>query len=271
MYKRQIHKAIQLRNIEGPIFIKDSDNHFKIGDISSNSVCYYDLNESGLIQPSNKSYLTTDEFGYVTNIVEKSVISSSYCVGGYAFDSAIEFSDYLSKLPIDKNRYISDVIFSMILDNHKFGATQVEHYLDWGTIEDWDRFKRSYATLFIDIDGTLIENSSSHFPPYIGNTDGIEPNISIIRHLYETGKFQIILTTARKDKYRKITEEQMKREKIPYDNLIMDLFHSKRIIINDYGKSNPYKSCDSINLKRDSNDLEDILKEALGIDYKEIF
>jgi hypothetical protein len=45
----------------------------------------------------------------------------------------------------------------------------------------------------------------------------------------------------------------------------MNLLHSKRIIINDYAVSNPFKSCDSINLKRDSKDLHEILKDTLGI------
>ncbi|MEJ7682686.1 MAG: hypothetical protein WKG06_33480 [Segetibacter sp.] len=39
----------------------------------------------------------------------------------------------------------------------------MKYYSDWGTIEDWDRFKRSYATLFVDLDGTLVKNSSWHF------------------------------------------------------------------------------------------------------------
>jgi hypothetical protein len=51
----------------------------------------------------------------------------------------------------------------------------------------------------------------------------------------------------------------------------MGLFHSKRIIINDYSKSNPFKSCDSINLKRDSSELKDILRESLGVDFGEIY
>ena len=123
---------------------------------------------------------------------------------------------------------------------------------------------------FLDIDGTLVINSSSHFPPYIGNTKPLKSNIEIINFLYMSGKFQIILTTSRKEKFRKLTEKQLKKEGVPYDKLIMNLFHAKRIIVNDYGPSNPFKSCDAINLKRNSEELKDILKEALGIDYQEI-
>tara|TARA_B100002052_G_scaffold238237_1_gene222015 strand:- start:21047 stop:22123 length:1077 start_codon:yes stop_codon:yes gene_type:complete len=265
-----VKQAIEIGKIKGPIFIKDSDNHFSCEGKKGNFVCFHDLNNSGLIQPSNKSYISIDRNGFITNIVEKEVISSSYCVGGYSFSSSNDFISYLEGLSKKQNRYISDVIFSMILDGKKFLTKKVENYLDWGTVEDWNRFKRSYATLFLDIDGTLVINSSSHFPPYIGNTKPLKSNIEIINFLYMSGKFQIILTTSRKEKFRKLTEKQLKKEGIPYDKLIMDLFHAKRIIVNDYGPSNPFKSCDAINLKRNSEELKDILKEALGIDYQEI-
>lgn len=262
--------AIERGGITGPIVIKDSDNQFAVTHKPGNYVCYADLNKSGLIKPSNKSYLTSDKSGYIANIVEKSVISPYFCVGGYSFASAEEFVSTLDSLSTDSDRYISHIIFQLILDGSKFQGIEVEGYHDWGTVEDWDRFKRSYATLFVDIDGTLVKNSSAHFPPYIGNTEPLGANIGILQRLHKSGKFQIILTTSRPEKYREVTEEQMEREGIPYDRLIMGLFHSKRIIINDYSKSNPFKSCDSINLRRDSSELEEILKEALGVDYEEI-
>jgi hypothetical protein len=67
-----------------------------------------------------------------------------------------------------------------------------------------------------------------------------------------------------------MTTKQMTDLGIPFDHLIMGLYHSKRIIINDYSHSNPYKSCDSINLKRNSEELKEILRESLGIDYDEL-
>ena len=62
----------------------------------------------------------------------------------------------------------------------------------------------------------------------------------------------------------------MNEIKMPFNSLIMDLNHSKRIVINDYSKTNPYKSCDSINLKRNSSDLKDILRDSIGIDFEQI-
>ena len=265
-----VKQAIELANINGAIFVKDSDNHFAVDYNGGNNVCFFDLNDSGLIKPSNKSYLTTDKSGYISNIVEKNVISPFYCVGGYGFKSAELFVKTLESLSKKHDRYISDIIYKQILDGENFEGNKVDQYIDWGTVEDWDRFKRTYATLFVDIDGTLVKNSSSHFPPYIGNTDPLTENINIIKRLFKSGKFQIILTTARPEKYREVTLTQMEKEGIPFDKLIMGLYHSKRIIINDYSKSNPFKSCDSINLRRDSGELGEMLKESLGIDYEEI-
>jgi len=265
-----VYNAIKQAGINGPIVIKDSDNYFKVALSAGNSVCYSDLNTSGLIKPKNKSYLLRDANGNISNIVEKQVISPYFCVGAYSFESADLFCQILDSLPNLGERYISNVIFQAILQGKLFEGKVVENYVDWGTVEDWDRFKRSYATLFVDIDGTLVKNSSSHFPPYIGNTEPLDSNLEILRTLYISGKFQIILTTSRPEKFRETTIQQMKQVGMQFDHLIMGLFHSKRIIINDYSKSNPFKSCDSINLKRDSNELKEILRESLGIDFEEI-
>jgi hypothetical protein len=265
-----VKQAIEQANIVGPIVIKDSDNFFKVSLQKGNSVCFADLNSSGLVKPKNKSYLHKDENGKVSNIVEKQVISPYFCVGAYSFESADVFCHYLDRLPKIGERYISNIIFEMLLDNKLFDGIEVDNYIDWGTIEDWDRFKRTFATLFVDIDGTLVINSSSHFPPYIGNTDGIDMNIEIIRTLHQSGKFQIILTTSRPERYRTTTIKQLKKLNVPFNHLLMGLFHSKRIIINDYSKSNPFKSCDAINLKRNTPELKEILRDSLGIDYEEI-
>jgi hypothetical protein len=52
----------------------------------------------------------------------------------------------------------------------------------------------------------------------------------------------------------------MMKYNIPYDTLIMGLPHCKRVIINDFAKTNPYPSCESINLPRNSDNLIEFLK-----------
>jgi hypothetical protein len=42
-------------------------------------------------------------------------------------------------------------------------------------------------------------------------------------------------------------------------SLIMGIHHSKRVLINDYANSNPYPTALAINIKRDSEDLGDLI------------
>ena len=56
------------------------------------------------------------------------------------------------------------------------------------------------------------------------------------------------------------------RLNIPYDDIIFGLVHGRRIVINDYARTNPFKSCDAINIKRNSDDLKEMLEESIGFD-----
>ena len=160
-----------------------------------------------------------------------------------------------------KNLFLSDIIKEMVNDGFKFKTVLVSDYIDWGTKEDWFDYVRQYKTLFVDLDGTLVKSSGKYTPPYWGETEGIKENIDFLNRLYDTGKVYIILTTARPSSARDITLKQLERENVKYDNIIFDLFHANRTIINDYGTSNPYPTCDAVNIVRNSNELERFLKD----------
>jgi hypothetical protein len=118
----------------------------------------------------------------------------------------------------------------------------------------------------VDLDGTLVVNSGEHFEPVWGTTSGLKENIEAINRLYDSGKVQIIITTSRKEEARGVTERQLKKEGVRYHQILFGLNHGKRIVINDYARSNPFKSCDSINIARNSNDLGDMLQGLLHIE-----
>src|SRR5690606_37527041 len=107
------------------------------------------------------------------------------------------FESALDRLGPMKERYISNVIYDLLLQGQDFESVPVKKYSDWGTIEDWDRYKRTFGTLFIDLDGTLVKNSSAHFPPYIGESEPLRANVDTVIELQRSGKFQIIITTSR--------------------------------------------------------------------------
>ena len=255
-----VYTVIKQANVEGQIIIKEVDNYFTYKVEDGNYMCYYDLNDTTSINPSNKSYITIDDKGYITDLVEKKVISSTFGCGSYSFETAVDFCNYFETLQKD-NLFLSDIIYNMVLDGYKFKAVQSTDYIDWGTKEDWFNYVRQYKTLFVDLDGTLVKSSGKYTPPYWGETEGIKENIEFLNELYDTDKVYIILTTARSSDAKDVTLKQLEREGIKYDNIIFDLFHANRTIINDYGTSNPYPTCDAVNLVRNSNELERFLKD----------
>lgn len=259
-----ISRGIQQGKIEGPIYIKDSDNFFRDMPIAGNAVASYDLHLIEKVNARSKSYVEVNGDGFVTNIVEKKVIGSKFCAGGYSFASSAEYMKYFEKLSHEPDLYISNVIFEMILNDVPFSCSNVTDYVDWGTIREWQAYTRLYSTLFIDLDGTMVRNSAQYSIPRWGETEGIQANIDAVNHLYDSGKVEVILTTSRKEAYRDVTIAQLERVGIRFHKIIFDLPHGRRIIINDYAPSNPFKSCDAINIKRNSPDLKEMLEDSIG-------
>ena len=105
-------------------------------------------------------------------------------------------------------------------------------------------------TVFCDIDGTLVKHSKS--------TDSQKPTHTLelldgtLEKLLEWDKmgYNIILTTGRKESLRSVTELQLNKAGIIYDQLIMGIGGGKRVLIND---RKPYGNEDyaiSINIDR---------------------
>ena len=246
--------------LDGFIFIKDSDGFYQCDVEEKNQVAYFDLNDMDDINARTKSYVDLDVNNVVTNIVEKKVISSTFSSGGYGFASAKEFCKTFEKLQdMDGECYISHIIFEMMLSGSTFYGTKTTDFKDWGTLDAWIKYKSQYKCLFVDIDGTLITNSSHHFPPYVGSGDPIEDNINLLADLHEEGKAKIVLTTSRPEKLRQLTLQELQIKGIPFDELVMGLPHCQRIIINDFARSNPYPSCSAINIPRNQNNLTEFL------------
>ena len=65
-------------DLDGFIFIKDSDGFYRCDVEERNQVAYFDLNDMDDINARTKSYVDLDVNNVVTNIVEKKVISSTF-------------------------------------------------------------------------------------------------------------------------------------------------------------------------------------------------
>ena len=259
-----VFKTLEQNSITGPFLVKDSDNHFAIDEIEGNSICVYDIESCGKIYAANKSYIEANNDGIINNIIEKKIISSTFCVGGYAFEDAAKFITVYKELEKENRTnelYISHIVFKMILDGEIFIQKFVTNYKDWGTLDDWEEYTSQYKTIFIDLDGVLVENSGEYVAPYWGETKGLPQNIAFINEMYDSGKVKIIITTSRKSEYGDQTVQQLQKEGIKYHHIIFDLLHtSSRILINDWSDTNPYKTCDSINIRRNTDELDKYLR-----------
>ncbi|GAG57991.1 unnamed protein product, partial [marine sediment metagenome] len=152
---------LQHKYLKGGILIKDCDNYFELGNFSgdSNFVATGDLNKLGKINASNKSYVNIGKDNTIVNIIEKEVIGNKFCCGGYYFADVEEYKKYYLQLQNHKDLYISHIIYLMILDGHLFFNEESKNYIDWGTMEDWTEYIRTFGTIFLDLDGTLVKSS----------------------------------------------------------------------------------------------------------------
>ena len=259
-------KAIEQINITGQILVKDCDAFFLSEYQEGNFVHVHSLQQVGNVNASSKSYVDIDTNNLVKTIVEKEVISNAFCCGGYGFSEASKFLEtykYVSSLQ-EEEIYVSHIIYQLILEGENFKAYNTDGFKDWGTIVDWNAYKKQYKTLFLDIDGVLVENSGELSAKPWGSTSALINNKNYINKLYNTGKVRIILTTSRRSDYRKVTLDQLDNLEIKYHDIIFDLPHCQRIVINDFASSNPYPTSAAINLPRDDDNLENYLAQYFG-------
>ena len=184
------------------------------------------------------------------------------CDDFFVFSDSIEFVETYNKIKnrVDGEIYVSHVIYEMLLNDKSFKIQEVKNYEDWGTLKDWENYKLQYKTLFIDLDGVIVHNSAELFEPIWGTTDGIKKNVEYLNSMYDSGKVRIIITTSRKSSFKDATIKQLKKVGLRYHDIIFDLMHCKRYLINDFSSSNSYPSSISVNLERNSNRLEEFLK-----------
>ena len=106
-------------------------------------------------------------------------------------------------------------------------------------------------TLFMDIDGTLVE----HKNPHLTSLPSHKMNVldGTIERILEWNKkgYTIILTTGRRESNREVTIKQLQEAGIFYDQLIMGVGRGPRVVINDI-KPDGMLTAYSINLVRNS-------------------
>jgi hypothetical protein len=266
-----IERILEAASVTGPIFLKDCDNQFACPVQATNGVATLEITKDvlSISIPAGKSYVSLTPSGVITNIVEKVIVGNTFCVGGYSFASVETFKTHTQKcrehreLTCSTNTElaVSDIIWlQMLTTSEPFVSMPVSGYKDWGTLSAWLDYTRTFKTLFCDVDGTLIKNSGQYFVPRWGTQPPLEDNVAHLKKLHKGGRIQIILTTTRPETFRELTEKQLKEAGIPYDKLVLGLWHGQRVVINDYAKTNPFPSAVAVNLKRNADDLREHLE-----------
>ena len=121
----------------------------------------------------------------------------------------------------------------------------------------------SPPTMFLDIDGTLVEfpYSEKSYNSIANGTEEMKllPGVREKLWEWETKGYKIILTTGRREMFRDETEKALKKAGIGYDQLVMNCGCGHRYIINDRKPSNDKNdTAYAINVDRDEGftDLE---------------
>jgi NDP-sugar pyrophosphorylase family protein len=181
----------------------------------------------------------------IIKIVEKEVISNDALIGVHYWKHGSDFvSSAKELLNIDgpNEVYISQT-YSVLLKNNKdirpFNIPNND-YINLGTPEDVSiylgKVKEFYTekpkTIFCDIDGTIIKHL--HKFSDLGKFDAeILPGVINKFNEWDSKGYKIILTTARKESARAITEKHLNGLGLCWDILIMGVTSGHRILIND--------------------------------------
>lgn len=243
-------------NLYETILIKDCDGFYD-GPVCEGNVVYVSkLSDNPNIRNAPaKSYTIANEQGIISTVVEKRIVSNHFCAGGYQFQRAVDFIDTFQSIWSSHNGepFVSNVIDKMIANGKVFAESCVTNFIDVGTAEDWFEYNDK-PTYFCDIDGTIVKSKDD----YYAASEPIENNVRVLHNKKNLG-CKIVFCTARNKKYFTVTRALLDQLGFQDCELIMEVNHSRRVVINDFAKTNPYPSAVAINIPRDSENLKDYL------------
>ena len=131
-----VKQTLTQEGIKGAIFIKDADGFFTGEVHRENGVAVFALENLEIVDPRHKSYVSLDDMYYVTNIIEKRIISHYFNVGGICLENTYLFQHYykhLLEMSDDGKMCMSHIVYAMLLDKLKFRPIMAKDYIDYGT------------------------------------------------------------------------------------------------------------------------------------------
>jgi hypothetical protein len=244
---------------DAELLIKDCDSFFDHEVSEGNYVCVSNIAQHEVLKKlSSKSFVIANEQGIITDIIEKNVVSDTFCVGGYKFSSVRLFCEAFEELDTQNEIFVSDVIQRCLHNGHIFTEKMVTNYVDVGTAADWFEYN-DRPVIFCDIDGTLIESQGR-----VGGKSFDSPIVPMRKTLdilleYQKNGAQFVFTTARPKDVERLTHSMLVSLGFHNFELIMGLQNSRRILINDFNSANPYPRATAINVERDKDQVANYL------------
>lgn len=217
--------------------------------------------------------------GRVVRIVEKNAISDNALVGIHYWKHGKDFVESGENLVKDFRKnglpecYISETYNYLIAKNQKISPyfLQKNCFIPLGTPEDVavynGKIKEYYTekpkTIFCDIDGTILKHSHKFsdivlFDPQILN--GVLNKFNE----WDSKGYKIILTTARKESARAITEKHLSELGLTWDALLMNMTSGVRVLINDKLMMDDPDRAIAVNIVTDSG-FDTIGWERMGL------
>lgn len=203
----------------------------------------------------------------IVKLAEKELISDNGLVGVHYWKYGKDFVASAKKLLKEyklfglKECYISNTYNYLIDDNKNIFPyfMDTNSFIPLGTPEDVNiylaKIKEYYTekpkTIFCDIDGTIIKHV--HRFSHIGKTEAEELKGVIDKfNEWDSKGHKIILTTARKESARYITEKHLSDLGFCWDYLLMGMTSGTRFLINDKLKNDDPDRAIAINVITDS-------------------
>lgn len=249
-----IHRVLETADIddEAAVCIRDCDNALRFDLTRENVVAVGDLAKHN-VNPTNRSYVTLghkdpDRLMEIKEIVERGAPGMFFCAGAYTFRQsrvlryALEETSYLG------TSHVSQLVTWLATRGESFLAREVSSYEDWGTAEDWLRYRSARRTLFLDIDGTLLRSRHRSFKREQG---ALEKNLEFLRAI--RSRVYIVITTSRPEHRRPETIRELQVFNVPFDQLVMGLPVVGRVLVNDGVALRGELSAGAVELRRDAD------------------
>jgi len=138
----QALKVIDEYKDDGAFLVKDCDSFFNHGIVKGNYICVSRIQDHEVLKRlASKSFVQVNDQGLVTDIIEKKVVSDTFCVGGYKFEKRSEYMEaYEAIQDRTEEIFVSHVIQYMISQGKQFTVQPVYNYVDVGTIDEWNDY-----------------------------------------------------------------------------------------------------------------------------------